>query len=265
MKGTIFDIRRFSVHDGPGIRTTVFFKGCPMGCIWCHNPESRKSNIEEVISEHRIGGKVFPCNEMIGKEMTVSEIIDEVKRDFIFYEESGGGVTISGGEPLYQFNFLKDLLKELGRNNFHTALDTTGYTEENLPEEICGDVDLFLYDIKHMDNDEHIKYTGLPNAGILKNLELLIKLKKKIILRIPVIPGINDTRANFDAIKNLIMKYPGTLNEVHFLPYHNIAENKYRKVGLNNVMKGIPSLSKKDLLPLKNEFETLGIKVKIGG
>jgi pyruvate formate lyase activating enzyme len=265
MKGTVFDIRRFSVHDGPGIRTTVFFKGCPLGCIWCHNPESRSANIEEVVSEHRIGDKVFSCNEFIGKEMTVDEIMREVLRDNIFYEESQGGVTISGGEPLYQYNFLKELLIELKKNGIHTALDTTGYSEETLLYDISDNVDLFLYDIKHMVNDEHIKYTGLPNTEILKNLGMLIRMKKKIILRIPVIPSINDTRDNIELLKQLVLKYPDSFRELHLLPYHNIAVNKYKKVGIKNAMQGIPSSRKEELLPLKNEFEKIGIHVKIGG
>ena len=176
MKGLIFDIKRFSVNDGPGIRTTVFFKGCPLKCLWCHNPEGRSGNVQDVISSHMIGNKTFACSESIGREITINEVIDEIEKDRVFYEESNGGVTLSGGEPFFQFEFLAEILKNLKNKNLHIALDTTGYTNNENIIKIKEYVDIFLYDIKLMDDDLHIKYTGVSNNIILKNLKYLIKI-----------------------------------------------------------------------------------------
>ncbi|MCI0474103.1 MAG: glycyl-radical enzyme activating protein [Ignavibacteria bacterium] len=265
MKGLIFDIKRFSVHDGPGIRTTVFFKGCPMECIWCHNPESRRDFPENVISERRIGEKIFPCKELIGKGMSTDEIISEIERDNIFYEESDGGVTVSGGEPLLQFDFLMSLLSELKKSGYHVALDTTGFTDRNNIEAVSRYTDLFLYDIKHMVNEEHIRYTGVPNTGIFDNLRYLLDSDADVILRIPVIPGINDTTENISMLENFIAGHNDRIQQVHLLPFHNIAGNKYEKVGIENAMRSIHSLSNNDLRLIKSRLEKTGVKVKTGG
>jgi pyruvate formate lyase activating enzyme len=236
-----------------------------MECIWCHNPESRRDFPENVISEHRIGSKIFPCKELIGQSMSVNEIISEIEKDNIFYEESGGGVTVSGGEPLLQFDFLMSLLSELKKSVYHVALDTTGFTDRNNIEAVSRYTDLFLYDIKHMINEEHIRYTGVPNTGILDNLRYLLDSNAEVILRIPVIPGINDTAQNISMLENFIAKHNDRIKHVHLLPFHNIAGNKYKKVGIENRMKSIPSLANNDLNLLKNRLEKTGIKVKTGG
>ena len=265
MKGIIFDIRRFSTHDGPGIRTSVFFKGCPLNCIWCHNPEGRNCEIEKAVRINRISEREFKVEELIGREVGVRDVMNEVERDRIAFEESGGGVTFTGGEPMYQFNFLKALLIESRNKNIHTAVDTSGYTSKVNLEEILNYVDLFLYDIKHFEDSEHIKYTGRSNVTILENLDYLLYKGKKVILRIPVVPGINFTTSNINLLKKYIAGSEGKIQEIGLLPFHNIADNKYDKLKLNNPMKEVKNLKDKDLLILKNELESLGVKVKIGG
>jgi pyruvate formate lyase activating enzyme len=265
LKGVIFDIKRFCTNDGPGIRTAVFFKGCPLDCWWCHNPEGRTCEIEKAVRVNKIGDMEFYDDEDIGKESTVDDVMDEVVRDIIVYEESGGGVTFTGGEPFYQFEFLKELLKESKARGINTALDTSGYTSKENIEDILDFVDLFLYDIKHLEDSEHIKYTGVSNAIILENLSFLIGHKKKIILRFPVIPGINDTRKNINKLKAMITLYKEDLHELHLLPFHSIADSKYKKLNTINKLMEINSINERELHPLKEEFEKLGIKVKIGG
>lgn len=265
MTGLIFDIRRFSTKDGPGIRTTVFFKGCPLSCAWCHNPEGRSCEIQKATRINKIGDLEFSVEDVIGKEMSVDEIMKEVLRDLITYEESGGGVTFSGGEPLGQDVFLLELMKEAKRNNLHTVLDTTGYTSEETLRRIMDYTDLFLFDLKIMNNEKHIEYTGVSNTGILSNLNYILQNGKEVIIRFPVIPGINDTDDNIKEMKEYISQHNGSIKEIHLLPYHNIADNKYNKLKILNTMKDVQSLNEKDLLPLKEEFESIGLKVKISG
>jgi pyruvate formate lyase activating enzyme len=265
LKGIIFDIRRFSTNDGPGVRTTVFFKGCPLNCGWCHNPEGRSRETQKATRINRIGEREFRVEEEIGKEMSANEVMKEVLSDVIVYEESGGGVTFSGGEPLEQHEFLLELLKISKKNNLHTVLDTTGYTSPEILGNVIELTDLFLYDVKLMNDGEHIKHTGVTNKGILENLEHILQKKKDVIIRFPVVPGVTDSGKNIQQIKEFIAKHNGSLKEIHLLPFHNIADHKYTKLNAVNNMKGIASLKEKDLLPLKEEFESAGIKVKISG
>jgi len=265
LKGLIFDIRRFSTKDGPGIRTTVFFKGCPLICLWCHNPEGKISELQHVTRINKVGVYEFHNDETIGKRMTVDEVMIEVIKDAITYEESGGGVTFSGGEPLEQYEFLFELMKESKNKNLHTALDTTGYASPDTIQKIIDYTDLFLYDLKLMDDDEHIKYTGVSNESILNNLDYILERGKDVIIRFPVIPKINDTPENIFKMKDYIDKHNGIIKEIHLLPFHNIAENKYNKLKVVNAMKDVPNLYEKDLKTLKQEFESIGLKVKIGG
>jgi pyruvate formate lyase activating enzyme len=265
LKGLIFDVRRFSTKDGPGIRTTVFFKGCTLSCLWCHNPEGKISELQHVTRINRVGVYEFHNDEVIGKRMTVDEVMKEVLSDLITYEESGGGVTFSGGEPLEQNDFLLELMKESKKNNLHTALDTTGYASVETIQGIIDYTDLFLYDLKLMDDDEHIKYTGVSNKSILNNLDFILERGKEVIIRFPVIPGINDTRENILQMKEYIGKHKRNIKEIHLLPYHNIADNKYNKLKVVNAMKDVPNLKEKDLKTMKKEFKSIGLKVKIGG
>ena len=230
--GVVFDIKKFSIHDGPGIRTTVFLKGCPLRCLWCHNPESQRSGPEVMLRGERciacaacleacaqgaitINGSgavtdralCIECGlctascyaearELVGRTMTVAEVLAEIEGDISFYDESGGGVTFSGGDPLLQRDFLLALLKACRAKEIHTAVDTSGSFSWPALEMIRPYVDLFLYDLKLMDEERHKRVTGVSNRLILQNLEALSKLGHKIIIRVAVVPGINDDERN---------------------------------------------------------------------
>lgn len=264
MEGTIFDIKHFAVHDGPGIRQTVFFKGCPLNCWWCHNPESQNTNIESYIKVNKLDGKEFKKEVAIGYKITTNELFKIIHGDRVFFEESGGGVTFSGGEPLMQTEFLYGTLKLCKKNNIHTCIDTTGFTSESSLQKIAELADCFLFDIKIIDNDLHQKYTGVTVDGILENLKWLDKNNKNVILRFPVIPGITDTTQNLSGIKSFI-KSLKNINQIDLLTYHNISNGKYNRFKMENKMKGTKSLSDEDMGQLKSEFEAIGFQVGIGG
>ena len=264
MKGIIFSFKRFSVHDGPGIRQTVFFKGCPLTCWWCHNPESQDIKTEKALRKNILDGIAYHQEETIGKLMTVPEVMDEITKDLIFYDESGGGVTFSGGEPLMQHHFLGEILDVCKQSGIHTAVDTTGFASSKVFRKIAAKADLFLYDLKHIDDEAHKKYTGVSNKPILENLKYLNENGKKVIVRFPVIPGINDTEENISAMK-AFLKPLKNIREISLLPYHNIANHKYEKIKMDNKMAGIKPLQKQDVYGLKREFENEGFTVSIGG
>lgn len=257
-KGMIFDIVRCSYVDGPGIRTTVFFKGCNLKCEWCHNPESQSPEKQIMFFKNKCTGcgkcrEVCPnnlkkCNfcgecelycpndarKICGKEMTVDEVFSEILRDKAFYENSGGGVTFSGGECMLQINFLKEVLEKCRKENIHTAVDSAGNVPWEYFTEITPYTDLFLYDIKLADSEKHKKYTGADNRKILKNLELLLDANMQVIIRIPVIGGVNDNAAEMTAIKELVSRLGSCKTEL--LPYHAMGKHKYTALG-----KGEPS------------------------
>lgn len=228
MHGIIFDIKRFAIHDGPGIRTTVFFKGCPMKCPWCHNPESQKKCPERVANNKK--------KEIIGKKRSVEEILAEIEKEVVFYDESRGGVTFSGGEPLAQPRFLQALLKECRKRDIHTTLDTTGFVSPKTFNSIIDKVDMFLYDLKIMDDKKHIQCTGVSNRLVLENLKILSKKGKKVIIRFPVIPGFTDREENIKAVGTFVSSLRN-VDEIDLLPYHQIAEGKYRRLKKENMMK----------------------------
>jgi pyruvate formate lyase activating enzyme len=265
MEGIIFDIKRFAVHDGPGIRTTVFFKGCPLECAWCHNPESKTEGITEMEACYKIGKDEKRVIEKVGRSYRVEELVQEIKKDLIVMEESGGGVTMSGGEPLMQFKFLKELLMQLKASGIHTCVDTTGCANGNTIEEIMPYTDLFLYDLKHYDEKEHVKNTGVSLKPIIQNLEILLNGNKKVWLRIPVIPNMNDSHEDrfgfLFTIQNLIKKP----DQINLLPFHNIAGNKYDRLNTKNVYKDKPSLETQVLKPFVSILKRSGYTVKTGG
>lgn len=266
-KGYIFDIKKFAIHDGPGIRTAVYLKGCPLRCWWCHNPESHKVLPEKYEGYNPVRGyskSISACEEEIGKLVTVDEITNEVEKDRVFYDNSGGGVTFSGGEPLMQTNFLKSLLIASKENSISTAVDTSGYSSIENIMEILPFTDLFLYDIKLLDEELHRKYTGVSNKLILENLKMLIKLNKNIIIRIPIVPEITDTRENIDAILNFFKLNPGIV-EINLLPYHKAGEGKYKRFAVENKLPGLTSPGSEHLNRIKQHFESVPLKVKIGG
>jgi pyruvate formate lyase activating enzyme len=254
IKGIIFDIKKFAVHDGPGIRSTVFFKGCPMYCWWCHNPESQEKDIQEVTLEN---GDL----ELIGREVTIEEVMNELLKDRIFYEESEGGVTFSGGEPLYQPEFLLELLKKCKEENLHTILDTAGCESKEVLDKVLDYVDLFLYDLKLIDNEKHLKYTGHSNRDIITNLQFLSYNGKHIVVRIPVIPGINDTQKDLQAFGEFLQTID--LIQVELLPFHKIGERKYSKLQKVNRMKDIKEPTKEHLVEIKEYLKSFNLKVLI--
>jgi len=262
-KGIVYSFKRYSVNDGPGIRQTVFFKGCPLACWWCHNPESQDIKSEDSMRKCMLDGISYEQSEIIGKLMTSDEVMEEIVKDSIFYEESNGGVTFSGGEPLMQHQFLNELLEKCNEEGIHTAVDTTGFASRKVFNAVSKKTKLFLFDLKHMDNKAHIKYTGVPNEKLLQNLVNLDKKNKDVIIRFPVIPGINDDENNI-AEMILFLRKLKNINQLTLLPYHSIASHKYDKMNMENKMGSTKSLQKENLLNLKASFETIGFNVKIG-
>jgi pyruvate formate lyase activating enzyme len=265
MQGIVFDIKRFAVHDGPGIRTTVFMKGCPLNCFWCHNPESIDSQPFHSVKKIKLDGVVYDQPEEVGLPLSVNYIMDKILKDRIFMEESGGGVTFSGGEPTMQPDFLLQMLRTCKEESLHTAVDTCGYASMHTFTTIIPYTDLFLFDLKHFNNDEHLAATGKSNGVILKNLEFLLQTGKKVQVRIPIIPGFNFNEADLTTMVALLKSMSGKIEQVDLLPYHTIAQNKYKRFGINNRMAGIKGLNKEDLTTAKKIFEGEGFKVKIGG
>jgi len=263
--GIIFDIKRFAVHDGPGIRTTVFMKGCPLSCQWCHNPESMSSDICTVPKTVRIGEKTFTEDETVGREMTVEQVMKELRKEQIFMEELGGGVTFSGGEPLQQADFLLEMLMACKAERMHTAVDTSGFTNWKMLEKVLQYTDLFLYDLKLIDDDLHKTYTGVSNKLILENLEKLLELGRNLRIRIPMIPGVTFTEENINQTFDYLSELKFSIEGVDLLPYHNIASHKYERFGMENKLGELKSIRKSDLEETKLRFEKAGFEVKIGG
>jgi len=223
LKAMIFDIQRNSFVDGPGIRTAVFFKGCNLRCAWCHNPEG----ISPAAQAMNVKGVLTPC----GREYTLDEIWAEIEKDRLFYDTSGGGVTFSGGECMLQIDFLAEILCLCKKNGIHTAVDTAGNLPFDFFERILPTVDLFLFDLKCLDAQTHKRYTGADNAQILANLALLLKKEAPVWIRIPVIPGVNDTPEEMRHIKRFL-DANGLPARVELLPYHAMGEHKYTALGL---------------------------------
>lgn len=253
------------MHDGPGLRTTVFLKGCPLKCIWCHNPESIGNMPIELDAEKRIGKKVFIEKEIIGEYMHIEDVVKEIQKDTVFYEESGGGVTLSGGEPLMQFNFALELLKQLKELGIHTAIDTSGFVPSEKLEQILPHTDLFLYDLKHLDKAKHLQYTGVSNETILQNLELLVKKKSNVSIRVPLIPGYNTDTGYLSELVAYLHTLGENIREIHLLPYHNWAKNKYQKLHLEYKLDEVESTPEEELIEVKAYFESQKFNVKIHG
>ncbi len=259
--GIIFDIKKYAIHDGPGIRTTIFFKGCSMGCQWCHNPESKNFGVENFLVKDRV--KKITKNETVGYEISVDEVIKIIKKDKVFYDESGGGVTFSGGEPFIQTNFLLEILKECKRSNIHTTVDTCGETSwENL-KKINEYVDLFLYDLKIIDNALHNKYTGVSNNRIHENLGKLIDSGNQIEIRIPLIPGITDTDINLNNLIEFISSFK-IKPSVILLPYNPLNRDKLDRFCLENKLGKLRVQPRKKLFVIKQRFVMSGIDATLG-
>jgi pyruvate formate lyase activating enzyme len=295
--GTVFDIRKYSIHDGPGIRTAVFFKGCQLECRWCHNPEGRSYQPELIfrparcilcddcleVCPHeavsRVGDAILIdrsrckvngecakiCNaealQVVGRVMTVQQVVAELERDVVFYEQSSGGITFSGGEPLAQPGFLLELLIACRNRSWHTAVDTTGFAPWKILDGIRQNVDLFLYDLKLMDDARHRKWTSVSNITILANLRKLSDIGHKIIVRIPIIPGINDDEENLRQTGSFLSTLPN-VPAVELLPYHNIAEGKYAGLGRNYELAEIHPPTQEHMQTITTLLAMYGLTVK---
>ncbi len=264
MLGLIFDIRSFAVHDGPGIRQTIFLKGCPMRCIWCHNPESQEHACETIQKPIKIGRNVMIREETVGRWMSVEEVIETITKDIPFLEESGGGITLSGGEPLMQPGFAAKLLKAIKQLGLKTAIDTCGYVPWQAFQEVLPFTNLFLYDLKLADPKAHIRYTGVSNELIINNLMMLSKTGKEITIRIPLIPDLTDNQENLRGLREVISCLPN-INRIDLLPYHPSAHNKYMHLCKTNPFPNIKEYDSLLAQQIKVFFQDLAPIVSIGG
>jgi pyruvate formate lyase activating enzyme len=244
MEGNIFNIQRFSVNDGPGIRTTVFLKGCPLSCWWCHNPE----------------GIAFNNASNPGKLWNLQELYEEINKDRIFYDESGGGVTFSGGEPLAQPEFIEEILKKCQSERIHTTIDTSGFADPMTIRKVLPYSDLFLFDLKLIDPDKHLNYTGKTNEIILNNLKFLAESNANVIIRIPLINKITSTVNNLNGILGLLTGFEKKL-PVSFLKYHSMARGKYERFGIPFRLNDHPELSEAEFEKVCNFFVNSGFNV----
>ena len=299
-KGILFDIKKYSIHDGPGIRLTFFLSGCFLRCQWCHNPEcffpdekihwDRDKCLgcqwcvegcpENAVSfiagalriNHNRCKRCYNCIDncpsdairLVGKAYTVSDLMPVIEREAPFLENSKGGVTISGGEPFYQSEFLFAFIQTLKMRGFHLALDTSGYTTEKEIMKAAGMIDLFLYDIKCIDRRKHIFYTGMSNKRILSNLRRLVEEKAPVQLRYPCIPGINDSESDIEELIEFLLSLP-RIPEVRLLKYHDYAKEKYRRIGIEYALVDIDEQKAGSIETIKDRLNATGVKCEIGG
>jgi pyruvate formate lyase activating enzyme len=301
VRGVVFNIQRFSIHDGPGIRTTVFLKGCPLRCGWCSNPESIRLSPEIITRDTkciRCGKCVEACSqqaitvaentriiqwekcdycmkcaevcpsgaiESVGRYMTVAEVMDSVGRDASYYRRTGGGMTLSGGEPLVQWQFALKLLQEAKERGFHTTLDTSGYADWKVLDKVLNYTDLALYDIKHLDSVRHREATGVPNEQILDNLRKTVgKAATRIWVRYPVISQFNDTDEEIEELCRFVLAEVPSVEKLTILPYHKFAETKYNALGRIYPCKGIPLLTEDRIEDFKKIAESHSLMVDVG-
>jgi pyruvate formate lyase activating enzyme len=302
VRGIIFNIQGYCIHDGPGIRTTVFVKGCPLRCFWCQNPESHSSQPELLFTEEKCSGcgecvRVCPENAVhmqgtvsrtdrrrckgtglcadscpnearavIGRRVTAEEVFKEVAADSLFYQESGGGVTLSGGEPLTQPEFSSSILKKCREAGIHTALDTCGQASWAAAREVLLHVDLVLFDFKHMDPEEHRKYTGVSNEHILQNAERIHReMSIPMRARVTLVPGFNDSPGNIEATARFIAGKLSNSIPVHLLPYHRFGEAKWERLDRKNETAAIDTPDERRLVECLRIFESFGLKTVTGG
>ena len=283
--GTVFDIQRFALHDGPGIRTTVFLKGCPLRCLWCHNPESWSAQPQVSFRSDLADGcpacvaagrgiltasaacTLDPCPAgavaVVGRSMTVDEVMEQVAADTAYYELSGGGLTLSGGEPLHQPDFASALLRTARSEGIHTCLDTSGYATRRVLERVADDVDLFLYDYKATGSAAHRALTGVGSERIVENLAWLDRQGARIVLRCPLVPGVNDSHEHLAAIAAIAHRYPH-IETVDVLPYHALGRDKAARLGLRNPLDNLASAEDDTVARWLDELHRLGCDARRG-
>lgn len=301
-RGILFNIQGYCIHDGPGIRTSVFLKGCPLCCSWCQNPESHSPLPELFFAEEKCTGcgKCIPAcpgkairlqekksrtdrklcksaglcvdacpNEaraVIGRRATADEVFKEIAADALFYRESGGGVTLSGGEPLAQPEFAASILKKCRDAGFHTALDTCGYASWTAAGKVLRYVNLVLFDFKHMNPEIHRKYTGVSNELILQNAEKIHhEMSIPMWARVTLVPGFNDSVENIEATARFIADRLSNAIPVHLLPYHRLGEAKWEKLGGDNVVGSIEIPAERQLVECSRIFKSFGLTAVVGG
>lgn len=256
VKGRIFDIQRFSIHDGPGIRTIVFLKGCALRCRWCCNPESQEYDIQTMMVQDK--------PKRIGRDVTVEEVMEEIIKDLPYYRRSGGGMTLSGGEALCQPEFCVALLKACKEYGIHTAIESTGFAEFEIIQKFLPYLDVYLMDIKHINSRKHEAFTTRPNERILKNAARIAESGMNLIIRVPVIPTFNDTREEIREIAAFASSLPG-VKELHLLPYHRLGQDKYAGLGREYTLSHIEPLSQEHMEELLKTAKTSGLLCQIGG
>jgi pyruvate formate lyase activating enzyme len=297
--GCVFNIERFAIRDGPGIRTTVFLKGCPLRCLWCANPESI-SPVPQLFYLENLCARCYRCveacpnkattkapdgaikidrslcqacgkcveacpnraREISGKLMTVEEVLEEVKKDALFYQNSGGGVTFSGGEPTHQPEFLWHLLKASQESGIHTALDTSGFVKPDILKRVLEHTNLVLYDIKHMDPAKHKELTGVDNSLILENAKMIVAMGKPVIIRMPSIPSHNDSQENIKALAEFMLGLG--LKKVDLLPYHSLGKIKYQRLGMEYKLSDLKPFQGDEVAKIKADLESYGLQVGVG-
>lgn len=256
IKGRIFDIQKFSVHDGPGIRTIIFLKGCFFRCKWCCNPESQEFEIQEM----NVDGKL----KSIGEDISVEEILNQIEKDRPYYRRSGGGVTLSGGECLFQPDFAYGILKACKEVGINTAIETTVAVDFSIIKRLLPEIDYVLMDIKHIDPTKHKEYVGRDNTIVLENAKKISEYKSNLIIRVPVIPEFNDSEKEILDIANFTKKLKG-VNELHLLPYHRLGIDKYTGLNRNYLLDSIEPPSEGKMKKLLEVVNSTGLNGKIGG
>ena len=256
--GRIFDIQRYSLHDGPGIRTIVFFKGCYLRCRWCCNPESQEYKFQELTQ----GGKT----RTVGRDVTVAEVMDEVLKDAVYYHRSGGGVTLSGGECMAQPEFAEALLRAVHEYGYHTAIETTAFASREVVERLIPHIDLVMMDIKHMDSAKHEAFCGKPNDQILGNAKFIAENAKELIVRVPTVPTFNASEEEIAAIARFAASLQ-TVKELHLLPYHRLGQDKYAGLGRTYTLAHIlpPTNEHMERLAAAARAAAPTLHVQIGG
>jgi pyruvate formate lyase activating enzyme len=299
--GLIFDIKKYAINDGPGIRLTVFFKGCNLSCQWCHNPESMSPKVQKmynakkcigalsciencpndalkltkegVVTDYNICNLCGKCAEvcptkafeMLGANIPISDLMKKIDNEAIFFDQSGGGVTFSGGEPLMHSEYLIEALKECGKRMYHRVVDTTAFSSEETILKVAENCEMFLIDLKMMDSQKHKQYTGVSNEKILSNIKALSNTNCDLVFRIPLIKDVNDDEENIKKTAKFINALQLQKTEVNLLPYHKVAENKMVKLGVANDFIKFEEPSENRVSEIISLFNSFGIFAKVGG